>query len=102
RVTRLQARVQGRDGSPETRQRTQGGSAMSINHSITTGDWVRATAKNGAVIEGQAVHNLGMSGYPVLEIALHDDSGKRVDVRINVNFWDVYVIRPNLLQKAAE
>ena len=59
------------------------------------GDWVRATHPNGAVVEGQLTQDMPTIGTAVMELILDKKEG--VKVFINVNHWDVKLLRGNLL-----
>lgn len=65
---------------------------MTLDRTLRKGDWVRAEM-SGAVIEGQAAHDVGLIASAILTIQLPDAS----TVSINVNRWDVSVVHENLI-----
>lgn len=69
---------------------------MSLKKELKRGDWVKATNVRapGSILEGQATHDMALFGRAQLELIL-GDNGERVS--INVNYWDVEIIRKNLL-----
>lgn len=71
---------------------------MSLREALVKGDWVRAEAKSGSVIEGQAGEDMARSGSPQLSVLIADDSRSApIEVTINVNHWDVQVTRRNIV-----
>lgn len=69
---------------------------MALESRLNQGDWIRAAAKNGSVIEGQAAHDMRTLGSAALEIIIAGDGGGQQRITINVNYWDVTAIRRNL------
>lgn len=69
---------------------------MALQTPLLEGDWVRATSKRGSIIEGQAQHSVGTAGFAHLYILIADEWDTQ-EIRINVNIWDVEVIKPNNL-----
>lgn len=65
---------------------------MSLKQRLRKGDWVRAE-RQGLLIEGQATHDMDLTGSAILTIQLPDTD----TVTINVNRWDVSVVRENLI-----
>lgn len=56
------------------------------------GDWIRCEEiKTQAVVEGQASHDLKSYGSSILGVTI----GTLADITINVNFWNVTLIRKN-------
>jgi len=71
---------------------------MSLKQPLKRGDWVRAThVKTGAVVDGQAEHDMGRSGSASLGLRYGEKSDERM--QINVNDWDVVTIKKNLLSE---
>lgn len=65
---------------------------MSLKQRLHKGDWVRAEA-SGTVIEGQAAHDMERAGSATLLVKVAD----QVIIPVNVNRWDVSVVRENLI-----
>lgn len=75
---------------------------MALKESLHRGDWVKATSKTGAVIVGQAAHDMHRAGYSGLTITIGGDDAishpsQAQNVSINVNFWDVETTHHNLI-----
>lgn len=68
---------------------------MAIKESIFPGDWVRIESSGGSVIEGQANSEIYLGGSAILSITIADDAENTQSVNINVNFWDVKVVKKN-------
>lgn len=67
---------------------------MILKRQIRAGDWVTAThIDTRSSITGQAAHDLKPIGPALLAVVL--EPGKEFE--INVNFWDVEVVRGNML-----
>lgn len=66
---------------------------MSLERSLKKGDWIEAKNDEGAVIVGQAKHDMKTIGYAYLEVQVADN----VVIPINVNFWDVKRLKANLI-----
>lgn len=70
---------------------------MSLKSTLSRGDWVRAEASNGSVIEGQAGHDMATFGSPMLTLVVAGDDERRQTFVVDVNVWDVAPLRRNLL-----
>lgn len=68
---------------------------MSLKQKVKRGDWVRATTAEGSIIEAQALHDLSFPGSASLELLLSGTQNNRTI--LNVNHWDVEVIRRNMI-----
>lgn len=71
---------------------------MALKQGLKKGDWVRAvqvidneTFEGGGIIEGQAYHDMDLSGSSCLTVYITDVAS----IEINVNFWDVSLLRKN-------
>ena len=62
-----------------------------LKSNVRRGDWIKATNKGGAMIEGQADETRPRIGFSSLNIKLDSETM----VVINVNYWDVDVIKRN-------
>ena len=71
---------------------------MTLKTALRKGDWIRATNKLGAVIEGQAMHNreVGESAYLNIQIP-NPPYGEPHQLCINTNFWGVHLLKANTL-----
>lgn len=71
---------------------------MTLYEGLHKGDWVRASAKNGSVIEAQAAHDMATFGAPGLGLIVAGNDGDAPQaIVVNVNHWDVTPLRRNLL-----
>ena len=66
---------------------------MTLRQSLKRGDWIRAKHKDGGKIVGQAGHDVFWGGSAMMYIKVASDTM----VGINVNFWDVKIIKKNVL-----
>lgn len=66
---------------------------MTLKQTLKKGDWIRATNTDGGVVEGQCETQIYLGGSAILPLSL----GKGAQTVINVNFWDIEILRANLL-----
>lgn len=76
---------------------------MSLQQALNEGDWVRAESKYGVVIEGQVTHDKALLGTANLIIMIDPTAALEEDrtIEINVNFFDVHLVKPSLQRIAA-
>ena len=73
---------------------------MTLKSLITEGDYIRAISDTGSVIEGQSLMNMTRGGSSILIVLISGDGENNPQtVQINVNFWNVEVIKKNQLPK---
>ncbi|UDL16017.1 hypothetical protein QEH42_gp201 [Microbacterium phage Pumpernickel] len=63
------------------------------------GDWVTASAGNGCSVVGQSLTGMDLTGNAIMDIWVQGDGGPGASVTINVNYWDVEVLYPDLVSR---